>query len=195
MALIAYTDSESETETQDNEPKITSNNNDNDGINPVSKGESTTNQNDTEIHKRKRDNNESNDEPPKKKRKIGLSKLVKKSKILEQKIEFIGNDNNDKLDKNVQSIIQKNIKHNVETETKNDIDNDNGLSKDEMRKNKKETQKFLKKQFDIMNKDKIAKLYEKKETTRQKNKRKQSRGQANFTLKWDRDCGFEMAGV
>ena len=34
-----------------------------------------------------------------------------------------------------------------------------------------------------------------KETTRQKNKRKQARGQANFTLKWDRDCGAEKAGT
>ncbi|KAL1529450.1 hypothetical protein AB1Y20_000397 [Prymnesium parvum] len=34
-----------------------------------------------------------------------------------------------------------------------------------------------------------------KETTREKNKRKQKLGQANFTLKWDRDCGAEKAGL
>ena len=28
----------------------------------------------------------------------------------------------------------------------------------------------------------------KKETTRSKNRKKQFRGQANFTAKWDRDC-------
>mmetsp|Transcript_31801 Transcript_31801/g.61190 ORF Transcript_31801/g.61190 Transcript_31801/m.61190 type:complete len:229 (-) Transcript_31801:453-1139(-) len=35
----------------------------------------------------------------------------------------------------------------------------------------------------------------KKESTREKNKRKQKLGQANFTLKWDRDCGAEKAGM
>ena len=35
----------------------------------------------------------------------------------------------------------------------------------------------------------------KSETTREKNKRKQKLGQANFSLKWDRDCGHEMAGL
>lgn len=33
----------------------------------------------------------------------------------------------------------------------------------------------------------------KQETTREKNKRKQKLGQANFSLKWDRDCGAELA--
>lgn len=34
-----------------------------------------------------------------------------------------------------------------------------------------------------------------KESTRQKNSRKQKAGQANFSLKWDRDCGAELAGT
>ena len=35
----------------------------------------------------------------------------------------------------------------------------------------------------------------KKETTREKNKRKEKVGQATFSLKWDRDCGAERAGL
>ena len=34
-----------------------------------------------------------------------------------------------------------------------------------------------------------------KESIRQRNKRKQGLGQATFSLKWDRDCGAEKAGL
>ena len=34
-----------------------------------------------------------------------------------------------------------------------------------------------------------------KETSREKNKRKEKVGQATFSLKWDRDCGAEQAGI
>ena len=68
-------------------------------------------------------------------------------------------------------------------------------SKTEMKEAEKETNKFISEQLKSYEKSKAKKEFELTETTREKNRRKQSRGQATFTLKWDRDTGAEKHGI
>merc|ERR1712228_668057 len=140
------------------------------------------------------------DEPPNKKRKK-IKALPSAKQALKSKHNVsIITGNELKKEKEKQQKVEKLISNHSNNNKQNDEgedDDDNNDYKQALKKNQVENKKYIRKQLKILHEAEKESKFKKsiQETTRQKNSRKQKLGQANFTLKWDRDCGFEMAGV
>eukprot|EP01083_Nonionella_stella_P000014 36_1 len=206
--LVAYTDSEgsSDSDIQDG-----------DGVSSTTTSQSQTNPRKRklcEINSKDKDcsdntvdsSSDSDDSdnkklihPKRKKMKLPSAKNVLKTKQKSATIKFntMGAEQKAKKEKIAMLMCNQHTnKQNQDQEEMTRNKNDERYNA-ELKKNQIENAKYIKHQMKMLNEaekeSKLKKLTQ--ETIRQKNSRKQKRGQANFTLKWDRDCGFEMAGV
>lgn len=194
MSLLGLTYSDSEQSDSD------ISNNDEDRSNKKSNEETNNKSNANNSNPKKRkfsemsNDNDGDIQKKKKKRKIKLLPSAKNALDQSNKLQVDDNDNNKLKQAKIDNLISN---HSSKIKSNHNDNHDDTKRKLDLQKNQMENQKYVKQQLKILanaeKENKLKKLT--KETSRQKNSRKQKLGQATFTLKWDRDTGAELAGV